>query len=255
MSSDGGRGRGRSDGNVPGVDVTTFGGLALLALLDSTSLGTLVLPVWMLLRPGPAPVRRVLLHLGIVAGCYLLLGAALLTVGTTLWRALPTPGAGLAWGQLVLGIVLFAGSFALDPKRRRRRGLPDRTAVWRERADRLGSGGTAVLAGTAVVLEAATMLPYLAALGILGAARLPAAGSGAVLAGYCLVMVAPALVLLAARIVTGPRLQGALTTIDGWATRQGDAALSWIVGIAGFLLARDAVQRLGGLDTVTSLFP
>lgn len=239
------------------MDTTTLGGLAVLALLDSTSIGTLVLPVWMLLRPGRAPVRRVLLHLGIVAGAYLLLGAALLAVGTSAWRSLAAAGAGdrqgLAWGQLVVGLALFVASFALDPARRRRKGLPDRTQVWRERADRLGPGGTAVLAGTAVVLEAATMLPYLAALGILGAARLPAAASGAVLAGYCLVMVAPALVLLVGRVVAGARLEGILSRIDGWATRQGDAAMSWIVGIAGFLLARDAVQRLGGLDALSGL--
>ncbi|MET0188695.1 MAG: GAP family protein, partial [Pseudonocardia sediminis] len=230
------------------VDGATLGGLALLALLDSTSIGTLVLPVWMLLRPGRPPVRRVLLHLGIVAGCYLALGAVLLAVGTSAWESVQGRAGGevVDQVQLVLGVGLFAGSFALDPKRRRRRGLPDRTQVWRARADRLGSGGTALLAGTAVVLEAATMLPYLAALGILGAARWPVAGSAAALTGYCLVMVTPALVLLVARVVAGARVEPALTRVDAWATRQGDAAMSWIVGIVGFLLARDAVQRLGG---------
>jgi hypothetical protein len=51
--------------------------LVLLALIDSTSFGTLLIPLWLMLasdRPRPA---RMLLFLGTVAAFYLLLGIVL----------------------------------------------------------------------------------------------------------------------------------------------------------------------------------
>lgn len=233
------------------MDLPTIGALAVLALLDSTSIGTLVLPVWLLLRPGPSPVRRVLVHLGVVAGCYAVVGGVLLAVGTGASAALGARADGLLpWGQLVLGAGLLVGSFALDSGRRRRSGLPDRTERWRARVAGSSDRGAVALAGAAVALELATMLPYLAALGIVGAAGLPVAARGGLLLAYCLVMVLPALVLLVARTVAADRVAGPLRRIDAWAARQGDSALGWVVGIGGFLLARDALGRLGGLDSV-----
>ena len=234
--------------------LTTTGGLVgalvALALVDSTSTGTLLLPAWMLLAPGPPPVRRVLLHLLVVAGCYALLGAGLLAGGLALVDALREQlrdaGRAPAVAQLVVGAGLFAASFALDSGRRRRRGLPDRTERWRRRVVRTSGRGGAGLAVAAVALEAATMLPYLAALGILGAARLAPATTATALAGYCLLMVAPAGALLLARVLAGERLQPLLRRVDAWARRPGDSALGWGAGIAGFLIARDAAGALLG---------
>ncbi|WP_337062624.1 GAP family protein [Kineococcus sp. G2] len=234
--------------------LAVVGALVVLALLDSTSTGTLVLPVWLLLRPGPAPVRRVVLHLAVVAGCYALVGAALLLGGQALWEAasgwVRDAGATSAarWAQLVLGAGLLVGSFALDSGRRRRKGLSDRTQVWRERVERMDGSRAVLLAVASVGVELATMLPYLAALGILGAAELPAPATGGLLLGYCLVMVAPALLLLALRAFAARRVEPLLRRVDGWASKQGDSAAGWVVGIAGFLVARDAVAALGGLD-------
>jgi hypothetical protein len=50
-----------------------------LALVDSTSFGTLLIPVWLMLAPGRVAAGRVVLFLGTVAASYLLLGVALLT--------------------------------------------------------------------------------------------------------------------------------------------------------------------------------
>jgi hypothetical protein len=62
------------------------------------------------------------------------------------------------------------------------------------------------------------------------------------MAGYCLLMIAPALVLLAVRLTAGNRIMPLLTRISDWMVRSN--ALAWIVGIVGFLLARDAAVRL-----------
>ncbi|KQY73716.1 hypothetical protein ASD13_16465 [Microbacterium sp. Root1433D1] len=57
-----------------------FGGLplpfslALLALIDGLSVGTLLIPVFLLLHPGRVHARRILLYLGTIAAFYLLVG-------------------------------------------------------------------------------------------------------------------------------------------------------------------------------------
>ncbi len=61
------------------VLLTTLGGLALL---DSTSIGTLVVPVWMLLMPGRPQVRRLLTYLVVITTFYFVVGGGSLDDGT-----------------------------------------------------------------------------------------------------------------------------------------------------------------------------
>lgn len=49
------------------MDVTLLLGLALV---DSTSVGSLFIPVWLLLAAGRVPVGRILAYLGTIAGFY-----------------------------------------------------------------------------------------------------------------------------------------------------------------------------------------
>jgi hypothetical protein len=145
-------------------------------------------------------------------------------------------------------VALFFLSFRLDRKNRPAAG-GGRMTRWRERA--LTDGGAAGLAGLALAAAAAevtTMLPYLAAIGLLTTAELAAGPVTLVMAGYCLLMVVPALLLLAVRLSAGDSVTPLLTRIGDWMARSN--ALSWIVGIVGFLLARDAAVRLfpGMLD-------
>ncbi len=86
------------------------------------------------------------------------------------------------------------------------------------------------------------MLPYLAAIGLLTSAKMPLAQVSLVMAGYCLLMIVPALILLGARLVAGDRVSGPLTRVGEWMAKSD--TVSWIVGIVGFLLAYDAAGRL-----------
>jgi hypothetical protein len=225
------------------MDFALLGSLAVLALIDSTSFGTLLIPIWLLLHPGGIRARRILIFLSTVAVFYLAVGVAV-TLGADallpqLSRLLATRPAG--WAQLVLGVALFFLSFRLDRKHRTTGG--GRLERWRERA--LTDGGAAGLAGLALAATAAevtTMLPYLAAIGLLTTAQLAAGPIALVMAGYCLLMIAPALVLLALRLTLGDWITPLLTRVGDWMARSN--ALSWIVGIVGFLLARDAAIRL-----------
>ncbi|SET70058.1 GAP family protein [Geodermatophilus poikilotrophus] len=228
--------------------------LAALALVDSTSIGTLVLPLWLMLAPGRVRVDRVLLFLGSVAGAYLLLGAAL-ALGAA--QLLDPVSAALesAAGRivpLVAGVVLVVLGVTVEPwtqagKERRRaaraaRG-PGRLARWRDRVrgDADGGGGAVVgLAVVAVGVEAASMVPYLAAIALLATSGLGPVPTVAVLAGYCLVMVLPALVLLALRAALHDRLTPALARVEAWLSRTSGEAVAWVLFLLGLYLVAGA---------------
>jgi len=253
-----------------------------LALVDSTSFGTLLIPLWLMLAPGRLRVHRVLLFLGTVATYYLVLGIALLAGATRLADALAdflaTPTA--AWLQLALGVGLFVLSFRIGreekpaeqqapaeqhavahagaaggpvtPSAPAAEPRPGRVTRWRARAMTAeGAGSLAALVGLALgaaAIETASMIPYLTAIGLLTASDLDLAGGAVVLVGYCLVMILPALVLLAGRVLAYRWLEPPLRRFEGWMTRSAASTTGWVVGILGFLIARDALTRTGLLE-------
>lgn len=227
------------------------GALVVLALIDSTSFGTLLIPIWFLLAPGRVPVGRILVFLGTVATFYLTVGALLLLGLDSLlaslngWLEHPM----VIRGQLVLGVALLVGSFFMGKSRKDADGKPRPGRLTRLRERALGQqggglGSLVALALGATLLEVATMLPYLGAIGLLGTSDLSVVERLVVLAGYCLVMVLPALVLLLLRVVSRRHVEPLLQRIARWMEKSGGEATAWIVGIVGFLIARDAVGRM-----------
>lgn len=242
------------------MTATLAASLAVLALVDSTSFGTLLIPIWLLLAPGRPPVRRVLVFLGTVAGFYFGVGLALLAgAGVVVaWTgdALESPVAYRV--QLVIGVGLVVWSFWLG----RSDGTKGegRFSRWRARLvgtqgnrgtegdqGTAGNGGLVALMGlalTVALLEIATMLPYLGATALISGSDLSPVERAATLAAYCLVMLLPALVLLVLRLVARRLVEPLLTTVGDWMERSSGETTAWIVGIVGFLIARDAVTRL-----------
>ncbi|MBM0232111.1 GAP family protein [Micromonospora sp. STR1_7] len=219
--------------------------LAGLALIDSTSIGTLFIPVWLLLAPGPVSVRRILSYLATIAAFYLAVGLLLVWGGSRLADALggALDNRVVLWAQLALGVAMFALSFRYDGKRRPRSGGVLR---WRDRAT---SGDSSVrwlvgLALLAALAEVATMLPYLGAVGLLATSGVGPVAVVGLLAGYCLVMVVPAVLLLGARVARPALVEPVLARLNTWISTKAGSALGWILGIAGFLVARDAAVRL-----------
>lgn len=240
----------------------TLGQLAVLALVDSTSFGTLLIPLWLMLAPGRVRPARVLVFLGVVATFYWVLGIALLLGADALTSVfgdlLASDGA--RWAQLVLGAGMLASSFLIGRKPEQGGGggatgsgasaRPGRLARWRTRA--MGSQGSGVgalmgLALVAALVEVGTMVPYLAGIGLLSAADAGTGTSVLVLACYVGVMVLPALVLLAVRLLARRLVESPLRRLEGWMTRTAGETTAWIVGIVGFLIARDAASVLGVL--------
>ncbi|GGM00561.1 MULTISPECIES: GAP family protein [Micromonospora] len=225
---------------------TLLGSLGGLALIDSTSIGTLFIPVWLLLAAGPVRIARILAYLGTIAVFYFAVGVLITFGGEWIVAALGTTmdSTPVYWIQLALGVGLFALSFRYDGKRPRRSG--GGVLRWRDRAT---SGDSSLrwlvgLALLAALAEVATMLPYLAAIGLLATAELAGPTTLALLGGYCLVMVLPAVLLLGARVALPATIEPLLVRLNRWITEKAGSTMGWILGIAGFLLARDAAARL-----------
>ncbi|MFK4729108.1 GAP family protein [Agromyces mediolanus] len=263
--------------------------LAVLALVDGLSIGTLLIPVFLLLAPRLRG-SRVLLYLVTIAVFYLLVGI-LFTLGLVnlvdVAQDFLSSTTGL-WVRLLLGAGLLIAAFAMpsnEQARKRREAAaaervtsaagggavdapaaPDaadappgsgsggRIARWR---DRLLADGTSPVTVMAVALgagliEVATMLPYLVAMGMLAEAELSMPLRFGALAGYCLLMILPALVLLVLRIVAAPLVQAPLERLAAWLERTASENTAWILGIVGFIVARSAASELGLFELLST---
>lgn len=249
--------------------------LAALALVDSLSVGTLVIPLLLMLAPRVRP-GRIVLYLVVIAAFYLAVGIAALAGFEAVAdgaRALleSTPG---RIAQLLVGVALLVGSFfigsgdkpgtvalaptptvvvhagegtAHTPHAGGPAARPGRIARWRDRLvdDDAHAGVVVAVALGAGAVELATMLPYLAAMGSLVDSPLPLEGRLLALVAYCAVMVAPAALLLLVRLVAARVVEAPLRRLAAWLEREGPETTAWIVGIVGFLIARGAASELG----------
>jgi hypothetical protein len=245
------------------VNIELLAPLVFLALIDSTSFGTLLIPLWLMLAPGRPRPGRILLFLGTVAAFYLLLGIALLLGASMLLDTLQEAGNSrpLRIAQLVVGIGLMALGVLMEPwtkagKERRvarraeklARSGPSLQTRMRLRATDASAPVSAVfvLALTAAVIEAASMIPYLAAIGFLTASELSLVVRVAVLFGYCLVMIAPALLLLAARLLLHDYVAPILKRLEAFLSRNANEAMAWVIFLVGLYMVGDSLNALGG---------
>lgn len=258
------------------MTIAIYAQLAVLALIDSTSIGTLLIPLWLLLRPDAKRLApRILLYLGVLAGFYLIVGILVLSGADWVIRGLGadslTQIPAIQWamtigGGALLAYALFAGSgkkpakaavpagrardaaagTGFEPGAGLEPAVPAAEAKWQQRiAKALRSpGGLVALAVIAGLLELPTMLPYLVAIGVLSNSTLALPAGIGVLAVYCLVMLLPALALLGLRVALGSRLDSVLQRVSSKMGRFASETLLWVAGIAGFLLLRAGLSAL-----------
>ena len=206
--------------------------LAGLALVDSIGVGTLAVPLWMMLRPS-FRAGVVLLHLCVLGLLYLGVGIAVWAASDGLRVAIP----GDAWIRLAVGVVILLVGVVCD----RRRRVP--SSAWWTRPP--GSVRGVVLLAVAVgAVEVATMLPYFTAIDAVGDAGLGWGFSVLILAAYVLVMLSPAFVLLVARVVAQNRVSlfapALLRRMDRWS----GGVWATVLLVVGALLAADAAIEL-----------
>ncbi|AYY12767.1 GAP family protein [Actinobacteria bacterium YIM 96077] len=213
--------------------------VAGLALLDTLSPATIGVTIYLLLTADRRLAPLLFTYLGTVAAFYFTLGVALV-LGLDVFLAAAGDALNTRtsfWIQAVIGAAMLIGSFLIPTKR----AAPSpRTPRVHTLPAMIGFGLTTGL------LEAGMALPYLGAIGILISADVGAHQWLPVIAGYNLVMVLPPVLMYLAWNLLGarirPRLQRWRDKIAG-GTRE---TMAWILGIAGFLVLRDAVFRLSG---------
>lgn len=225
--------------------------LAGLSLIDSTSFGTLLIPIWLLLTPGRLRVGRIIVYLTTVVVFYFCVGvllavgadATLEPVSSTFADLPPIP---LRIGQLLLGVLIIVCSYWLESRARRQGDNPSKVQRWRTRA-MSGSGSSPALMSLALVaaaLELATMLPYLAAVALIANADLGWHLTGATLAAYCAVMTVPASVLTIARFAAHHKVDPLLQRLNRWLTKNSAKVLGWTIGGIGIGMVLNATASL-----------
>ena len=100
------------------------------------------------------------------------------------------------------------------------------------------------LALGAAVVEAATMLPYLGAMGIIQSMSFGFSGKVALIVGYCIIMVLPATLMAVIAGAAGPaifpRLERAIHRLE----YEAKVTLLWIAAIVGGYMAASSAVRL-----------
>lgn len=214
-------------------------GLAGLALWDSMSVGTLYVPAWMMLLPR-FRAGRVVAYLVTMAVFYCAVGFGLLLGADAVVSAIQvgdvTSHPAFAWALIILGLAVCA--FGLR--------VHFRTAsAWEARLQQPIS--PVVLALIAASVELFSMLPFFGAVALLAASSLGWPMRAGLLVAYCLLMVAPAAVLLALRTRAADKVQPVLDWFSGQLAALGGGA-RWPVAIGGLLLAGFGASRLFGFQ-------
>lgn len=238
---------------LPENAMSDFLPLAGLALVDSLSAGTLVIPIALIVAWRRVRLGLLGTYLATIATAYCCLGLALLLGFDAAISGVS--GASKTdwfwWVTLVLGAGLFVfGVFSPNPKKYKststaNNGVPTSRASRLARSASLSATGMVGLALAAAVVEAATMLPYLGAMGIIQSLPFGFSGKVALIAGYCIVMVLPATLVAVIAGAAGPtifpRLERAIRRLE----YEAKVTLLWIAAIVGGYMASTSAVSLG----------
>ncbi|SDU20027.1 GAP family protein [Jiangella alkaliphila] len=221
-----------------------------LALLDTMSPATIGISIYLLLTAGARTPRLLFSYLATVALFYFGLGTALMTGLGALVDSLgdAVNGRTAYLIQAGIGAALFVGAWFVPTKKKDAGDGAGEGGGGGRRERRAGRAQTVPamvgLGVTTGLLEAATALPYLAAIGLMTSNELSPAQWAPLLAGYNLIMVLPGVLLFLVWRVAGERVRARFERFRDWLQANSAETLGWIMGIAGVLLVRDAVYVL-----------
>ncbi|MGE7943552.1 GAP family protein [Lysinibacillus xylanilyticus] len=202
-----------------------IGGLAILDMFSPAIIGV---TVYVLLVAKKQQSRLLLAYLTTVAlfyfctGIFLMLG--LDVIFDPIANALNSHSARLV--MTIVGAILFIGSW-LVPKKKTS-GSPKPKSFSIEAMIALGF--------TTSLLEVATALPYFATIGILTSNHLAFYEWLPIIAGYNLMMITPAIILLGLHILFRRFITTPLRKIQALFDKSTSSALSWVMFLVGLIL-------------------
>jgi hypothetical protein len=88
------------------------------------------------------------------------------------------------------------------------------------------------------------MIPYLAAIGFLTASELSLIGQSVVLFGCCLLMIMPALLLLAVRLTPHDYVSPILIKLEVFLSRNANEVIAWSLSLVGLYMVADSLKAL-----------
>lgn len=236
------------------MDAAFITTLAVLALIDSTSIGTLFIPIWLLLQPKRVTTSRLLTYLMTIACFYFVIGIALMLGAASLAEVLTSSldRTTSLYLQLAVGVglLVLAGYFWL---KQQTRDSVDKTDRWRTRVATQSSStrsvmGLALLAG---MLELTMMVPYLGAIGMLTTSDIGWSIRILLLVAYTLTMIVPALVIFVIRSVVHEQVEPWLERLSKWVEKEADHAAVWVPAVVGIFIAYSAAGGLGWVEPLT----
>lgn len=222
-----------------------------LALIDSTSLGTSLIPLWLLLSPGRLSKARIGSYLLTLTLAYFAMGLVVAAGAASLFNAfqswiMSAPDALLVGGQTTIGILII--SFGLTLLIRNVRGGAQDSGNtlfrWRNEAMTAGSSrGLVRLALLAFGIEFATMVPYVGAIVAMTDAEMSWGSIVLWVFIYCAVMMAPAGILTVFRLALGHRIDPLLRRLDTWLERHMGTVSGTGLSLLGALIVGIAITN------------
>jgi hypothetical protein len=220
----------------------TIGGLALLDTLSPAIIG---ISLFILLSGARRVAGPLCVYLATVAVFYFGVGVALMLGLDAALTHLDgiADSTQVLWGQLLLGVGMLVGALV----------MPTRRTAPRREPSSLRLPVIIGLGLTTGLVEVGMALPYLGAIGLMTAAELPSVLWMSLLGGYNLVMILPGLLLYLGFRLLGARLRPRLEWLRDRMANAGREAFGWVLGIAGFLIARHAAAELGLFQLINQL--
>lgn len=245
--------------------------VAGLGLLDAFSPAIIGVTIYLLLRARTRLAALLFTYVATVVGLYFTFGVALkLGLGAFLPVMEEALGsAAVLWALAILGLALLVTSLFMPTKKKiekrqaaKQKAMvgtgapPTEDGVSVQPSHQQGATGTTRVPKSltipamisfgvvTVVIEGFMVLPYFAAIGIMTAAEVPVAAWLLLILMYNLIMASSAFLLYGMWKIVGPKLQPRLERWRDKLAAQSMEALAWILGIAGFLVARGALFEL-----------
>lgn len=214
------------------MSIETLSVIGVLAILDTLSPAIIGVTVYVLLVAKKQPSRLLLTYLTTVVlfyfstGIFLMLG--LDVIFDPIANALNNHSARLV--MIIVGAILFVGSWLVPKKKTSGSPKPKSFSI----------GAMIALGFTTSLLEVATALPYFAAIGILTSNHLAFYEWLPIIAGYNLIMITPAILLLCLHILFKRFMNKPLRKIQALFDKSTSSALSWAMFFVGLILLMNA---------------